>query len=396
MTNKTLLCSSILFITQTFTVSTLHAAISEEDFSMLKNTVIEQSVQISAMKEQLELAADMIDQSGEKTSSSTTIGGYGELHYNNLKNQKSGGEDKKEIDLHRAILFVGHDFSENIRFWSELEVEHSQAGEGKSGGEVAMEQAYVEFDLQERLSIRSGIFLVPAGIINETHEPTIFYGVERNPIENKIIPSTWREGGVALSGRFGDAWGYDVAMHSGLSTTSADNYGIRDGRKAVRKAPASDLAVTSRLKWTGLPGLELAATLQYQSDITQGIDDSAGAAQLTEMHVVWGHGPFALRALYANWSLDGNGPASIGADEQSGFYVEPSYKFNSQWGVFTRYNEWDNQAGNSSDSKYAQLDVGANYWPHPQVVIKADYQRQSTPDTKNNYDGFNLGIGYHF
>ncbi|MDH3327286.1 MAG: OprO/OprP family phosphate-selective porin [Gammaproteobacteria bacterium] len=396
MIRKTLLCSSITIILQTLTLSASHAAVSDEDFNQLQSIVKDQSAQISSLQEKLELTADMIDQGGRKSSSATSIGGYGELHYNNLKNQKAGGEDKKQIDMHRAVLFVSHEFNDNIRFWSELEVEHSQAGDGKSGGEVSMEQAYVEFDIHDQLSVRSGMLLIPAGIINETHEPPTFYGVERNPIESKIVPSTWREGGVAVSGRFGTAWGFDAALHSGLSTSIADKYGIRKGRKVARQAPANDLAVTTRLKWTGIPGLELAATAQYQPDVTQGTDASAGSALLTEAHVVWSHGPFAVRGLYATWALEGNGPKSIGANEQTGWYIEPSYKVNSQWGVFTRYNNWDNQAGNSSDSEYAQLDAGVNYWPHPKIVVKADYQRQSTPNGKDNYDGINLGVGYQF
>jgi len=65
-----------------------------------------------------------------------------------------------------------------------------------------MEQAFLEFDVNDNNSIRAGIILVPIGIINETHEPSTFYSVERNNIEKYIIPTTWREGGVSLTGRF--------------------------------------------------------------------------------------------------------------------------------------------------------------------------------------------------
>lgn len=133
--------------------------------------------------------------------------------------------------------------------------------------------------------------------------------------------------------------------------------------------------------------------MQYQNDITQGLDNNAGAATLVETHMQWQKDNLGLRALYATWLLEGDGPKSVGADEQSGWYIESSYKINDLWGVFARYNEWDNTAGNSVDSKIKQSDVGMNFWPHSNVVLKADFMTQSgAGDDK----GFNLGLGYHF
>ncbi|HEC18996.1 MAG TPA: porin [Gammaproteobacteria bacterium] len=360
--------------------------------------------ELDTVKEKLELTLDMLEgqggqDGGHGSSGNTTVGGYGEMHYSNLSNQTTGGADKKEIDFHRFIIFLGHEFNDKVRFFSELEVEHAQTD--KDGGEVAMEQAYLEFDLGPDTVSRAGIFLVPAGIINETHEPPTFYGVERNPVEKNIIPTTWREGGVSLSGRIQPGLSYDLALHSGLETglmsgTKTINYAVRKGRNAVREAAANDPAITARLKWTGLPGLEVAATVQQQGDITQGSDSTAGSATLLETHVVWQKGPMGLRALYATWSLEGTGPAAVGADEQTGWYIEPAYKVTPKLGLFARYNQWDNQAGDNTDSEYAQTNIGVNYWPHPDVVIKADYQTQDVPAGKDEFQGINLGVGYQF
>ena len=41
------------------------------------------------------------------------------------------------------------------------------AGDGQNG-EVELEQAYVEFDLNQNNALRAGLFLVPVGILNET------------------------------------------------------------------------------------------------------------------------------------------------------------------------------------------------------------------------------------
>jgi hypothetical protein len=370
--------------------------------SELQTEIEQLKDQNQEIMQRLNAATTLIEETDKDSAQSNLhIGGYGELHYNNWsqENAAASGSDKDEIDFHRFVLFFGYDFTDSIRFHSELELEHAlteDTADGSGPGEVELEQAYIEYDLNDTAAIKTGVFLVPVGIINETHEPPTFYGVERNPIENKIIPSTWWEAGAAYTQRFENALSLDLALHSGLNTSAASNYAVRSGRQKVAKANAHDLAYTLRVKYSAIPGLELATTLQHQADITQSTDATAGSATLVEAHAVWQSGPFNLRALYATWDLDGAGPAAIGADEQTGWYIEPAYRINNQWGVFARYNEWDNQAGDSTDSEYSQIDAGVNYWPHEDVVIKFDYQDQDAPASSNEYDGFNLGVGYQF
>jgi opacity protein-like surface antigen len=225
----------------------------------------------------------------------TSIGGYGELHYNNL-NGKGGAPDKKEIDFNRFVLFFGHKFDERTRFFSEVELEHVVAS-NVDKGEVELEQAYLEFDLNENHRAKAGLFLIPVGILNETHEPPTFYGVERNPVERDIIPATWWAGGVGLSGNFGAGFGYDFAIHEGLATSQVDGYKPSEGRQETSEASAKDPAYTARLKWTGLPGLRLAAAFQHQKNITQGTDATAGSANLYEVDGVYSQGPFMLKTL---------------------------------------------------------------------------------------------------
>lgn len=313
----------------------------------------------------------------------TTMGGYGELHYNDL-------DSGKEMDFHRFVLFFNHAFNDDIRFFSELELEHSLAGEGKPG-EVELEQAYVEFDVTDDTRIKGGLFLVPVGLINETHEPPTFYGVERNPIESQIIPSTWWEGGAAVAGNFGaSGLSYDLALHSGLAVDDP-GYSIRSGRQKVAGALAEDLAMSGRLKYTGIAGLEVAASVVHQSDITQSLVADAGSATLIETHVRWNSGPLTLTALYASWTLDGEAPEAAEKDKQDGYYVEGSWRFNEKFGVFARHNIWDN--GGLGDTERSQANVGFNYWPHRNVVVKFDLQDQGKAAED---DGFNIGIGYQF
>jgi len=383
---------------------------NEELWKMLQGQqklIEEQRVQIEQLQERLldaesrvEATGDLVESkiaSSEKASEffeETHIGGYGELHYNNLENRASDGEDKKEIDFHRFVLLVGHDFTERIRFRSEVELEHAVSANDEEG-EVELEQAYVEFDLSDHYRATGGLFLVPVGIMNETHEPPTFYGVERNPVETYIIPTTWWEGGAMLSGRWDHGLSAKLALTSGLKT---DDFSIRGGRQEVSEADASAYALTGSLAWHGFPGLELGVTAQYQENLAaDGIEKTP--ATLLEAHMVYQHGPFGLRALYARWDLDSDAAdAAGGYDEQYGFYVEPSYRFLEKLGVFARYNQWDNAAGSDAmtDNEYQQWNMGVNYWPIPDVVLKFDYQNQDAPTGEDEFDGFNLGIGYQF
>ena len=364
-------------IALTYSVSA--QAVSDEEFK--------------AMQDQLNQLADAVENQPVSKANKVHIGGYGELHYNNW--EFPDGTKFREIDFHRFVLFFGYDFSDSIRFHSELELEHSIAGDGQNG-EIELEQAYIEFDLTENMETKAGLFLIPVGILNETHEPTTFYGVERNPIERNIIPTTWWEGGAALTGRFGSSGvSYDLAFTSGLDGGT----NIRGGRQKVSEATANDFAYTGRLKYTGVPGLELAGTAQYQSDMTQSLDPDIGAGVLLSAHAIWNISQFQIRALYASWDIDVSSNASAedqAKDQQDGYYLEGSWKFIPSTGVFARYDVWDN--GGVGDTEKTQANVGINYWPHEGVVLKFDYQKQDhgAVNAADEADGFNLGIGYAF
>ncbi|MGS0680286.1 porin [Shewanella sp. 125m-7] len=375
------------------------AAVAADDTAELRK-IIEQQQQVlqdlekrlDETEKRVEQTADVVEESVSVTvtESTTTIGGYGELHYNNITDNKTG-KDKKSIDFHRFVLFFGHEFTENTRFFSELEIEHALSGNDKPG-EVELEQAYIEHDFNQMLTGKAGLFLIPVGIINETHEPPAFYGVERNPVEKYIIPATWWEAGAALNVKAAPGLAFDGTITSGLKVDNT--YSIRGGRQKVAKADASDLAYTARVKYTGVTGLELAATAQYQSDLTQG---AAGvenaAATLLTAHAIYSIQDFTVKALYAQWDIDGKEAKALGRNEQNGWYIEPSYRINESFGVFARYNEYDNNAGNSEDTNVEQTNVGINYWLHENVVFKADYE--SVGGAKDA-DGFNLGVGYQF
>ena len=378
----------------------------QAEIEALKNQQQNTAKQAADADEKAEAAVVAIEESGSATSAKpswtdkTTIGGYGELHYNNINND--GIDDKNEIDFHRFVLFFGHEFTDRLRFFSELELEHALSGDGKNG-EVELEQAYIEYDILDNLQTKGGVFLMPVGIMNETHEPTTFYGVERNNVENIIIPSTWWEAGAALNGYYENGISWDLALTSGLAIPTPgdddfDDFRVRGGRQKVSEAVANDFAYTGRLKYTGIPGLELAGTLNYQSDASQESGDGLDSGLLFETHAVYQNGPFQLRALYAGWDFDGSAVAAADADRQSGWYIEPSIRPWQSLGFYARYEDLD---GARTRDNFKQWEIGANYWPHEDVVLKVDYRDRNVDNVdvaakSVDFTAFDLGIGYQF
>jgi hypothetical protein len=396
----TTMVTVILTMTPTFahasvdgvTVSDIMAILKSQqaEIEMLKKQLASTNNRVAATAGAVESVASTTESYAKiaKWADKTSLGGYGELHYNNKEN---GNTD--EVDAHRFVLFMEHEFTDEVRFFSEVELEHSISGEGKTG-EVELEQAFIEWDYAQNHAATFGQFLIPVGILNETHEPDTFYGVERNSVEKNIIPATWWEAGVMLEGELAAGLNYNLAVHSGLSTPviGAKAFKIRDGRQKVAKATAEELAYTARLKYSGITGLELALTLQHQDDISQGLGADSASALLWEGHAAYRAGKFGFRALYAMWDIDGDDAEMFGRDQQEGWYLEPSYLITPRLGVFARFSEWDNNAGDSADTEVEQFDVGLNFWLVENVVFKMDWADQDNGDG----DSFNLGVGWSF
>src|SRR6059036_1237350 len=160
----------------------------------------------------------------------TTVGGYGEVHYTN----PTGPKTPPIVNLARVVVYLAHSFDDRLAFRSELEVEDAKLESGEPGGEVALEQAYLDYRLAERLTLRSGLVLAPIGIINETHEPPTFNGVDRPAFDHDVIPTTWREIGIGAVGTIpgGSGLAYRVYLLNGLRADGfSGDAGIREGRQ---------------------------------------------------------------------------------------------------------------------------------------------------------------------
>ena len=326
---------------------------------------------------------------GSRWYEKTAIGGYGELHLNT--------GDKDQIDFHRWVLFVNHRFNDRIKLFSESELEHSLSGDGKPG-EVELEQAYIEFDLDQGLSAKAGVYLLPLGLLNETHEPNTFYGVERNNVEKNIIPTTWWEGGAAVSKNFDSGLGFDFGVHSGLNVPTAGSkaFSIRSGRQKVAEADATNWAASARVRYASGNGLSVSGFANFQSDIASGSAED-NSALLLGAAAQYNSGGFGLRALVSQWDIDGASFEAADADKQWGYFVEPSYRWSFEnggsVGIFGRYSSYEYASGTRKEVD--EYTVGVNYWPIDNVVLKADYNVLKQ-DGKSDNNTFNFGVGYSF
>ena len=370
------------------------------EIEQLKQQLAAADAQLAVADQKIEATGDYLDTMAAPAAlPKTQIGGYGELHYNNLDADDSA-RDLDQIDFHRFVLFFGHEFSDRIRFFSELELEHSLTGDG-APGEVELEQAYLDFTLTDSLSAKTGLFLLPIGTVNETHEPPTFYGVERNSVESDIIPSTWWEAGASLSAHYGSGLSWDFALHSGLAipTTGGNAFRVRSGRQKVAEASADDLAYTARLRYSGIPGLNIGVSYQYQTDASQLSGDGLDEGKLFAANAAYNLGSLTLKGVYANWDFAGAAVEAAGADSQTGWYFEPSYRFTTtrgEWGVYGRYQDVD---ASRVQDQFTQNEFGLNFWPTENVVFKLDFRQRDhdlASESGRDFDGFDLGLGYQF
>ncbi|MBI5597185.1 MAG: hypothetical protein HY928_13920 [Elusimicrobia bacterium] len=368
----------------------------------------------------------------QKAPKRVSIGGYGEMIYENYqpKKQNGFGAGKRDVvDNARAILYVGYKFSDHVSFNSEVEFEHSGArvSGGGARGEVSLEMAALDFKpFDDRLGLRAGTLLMPVGLVNEVHEPTTFNGAKRPSVETNIIPTTWRENGAGLFGEWGPA-SYRSYVVSGLQAATDANVsgftaasGLRSGRSSGGKSYIEDLAWVTRLDLSPAEGALVGGSLYLGEADQSQLHLPSVPVSLWEAHAKFSWRGAELRALYAQArvgnadrvnSVQGNavgGTGSVGS-AMFGGYVEAAYDVLTAWGnprgqsltPFLRYERYDTQAGvpnawrkNPSNSR-VEYTVGAGYKPLGQVVFKADHQFLRDQGL-TGVGQTNLGIGYIF
>ncbi len=209
--------------------------------------------------------------------SKLTVGGYGEVHYNQALN--SSTKNNGTLDVHRVVLLFGYKFNDRTQFITEMEFEHVK--------EVYVEQAFIQYKINDYLNFRGGLLLTPMGIINEYHEPTTFNGVERPLIDKYISPTTWREIGFGFTGNvFPAKIRYQVYLMNGFSSYNGSGNldgknGLRKGRQKGAESFISAPNFTGKIEFYGVRGLNLGVSGYFgntQSTIYNGIDKNDSEA----------------------------------------------------------------------------------------------------------------------
>ena len=348
---------------------------------------------------------------------STTIGGYGEVHYTNA----TGPDTPGEVNVRRFVVYLAHTFNERIAFRSELEVEDTKVEGGEEGGEVALEQVYLDYTFSPVVTLRAGLLLPPIGIINETHEPPTFNGVDRPLLEQEVIPTTWRDIGVGAVGTFPGSSGlsYRVYLVNGLLAEgfSAET-GIRGGRQEGKEASFANPSLTGRLEWTR-PGLRIGGSFWYGGTANQNPAIGEGAFDapvfLGSADIRYDIAGFAFRGVFANISISNADRinAAFGSSVASritGGYVEGAYNLlaalapasSQRLNAFLRYENYDTQAAVPDnvvkDDALARrvTTLGLSYKPLYNVIFKGDYQLRRNKAGLDQNEVLALGVGYEF
>jgi hypothetical protein len=347
----------------------------------------------------------------------TSVGGYGEVHYTNA----SGANTPGVVNVRRFVLYLAHTFSEKLAIRSELEVEDAKIEGGEAGGEVALEQLYLDYLISPAFTMRAGLLLPPVGIVNEFHEPPTFNGVDRPSFDQNVIPTTWREIGVGAVGAIPGSSGlsYRVYLVNGLK---ADGFsaasGIRGGRQEGKEASFANPSLTGRLEWAR-PGLRLGGSFWYGGSANQdsllGTGAFDNAVALVSADARYDVGAFMFRGVVANISVADAGAINAVHGTQvgsriAGGYVEAAYNVLAavapasaqRLNAFMRYENFDTQAdvpaGIVRDETLARriTTFGLAYKPVYNVVFKGDYQLQRNKAGTGEGELLSLGVGYQF
>ncbi|MDR2882846.1 MAG: hypothetical protein LBU98_03620, partial [Alistipes sp.] len=358
------------------------------------------------------------------------------------------------FDLPHVVLYMGYDFGRGWRLSTEIEFEHGGTGsaveieneesgeyeaEVEKGGEVVLEQFWIEKSWARAANLRMGHIIVPVGLTNMYHMPTEFFSVLRPEEDSRIIPCTWHETGLSFWGRAG-AWRYEAMLVAGLDAERFNNAGWINGglTSPYEFSIANQYAGAVRVDNFSVKGLRLGLSGYYghsafnslksvryeNKDITGAV--AVGALDFTyNDHNVLARGNFLYGHLSdsylistVNTSLPSASPsprtwvasdamsyyAEVGYDVLS-FFPNRSYTGDKLY-LYGHYGWYDSmhrmqnniETGAEISAKpwceKTVVSAGLNYFPMDGLVIKAEYSLRKFNAPYNNEPTVSLGIGF--
>lgn len=396
----------------------------------------------------------------EKKKSRFTIGGYGEavysrnfysdnyLRYDSPQDYK---DDKHgRFDLPHVVLMLGYDFGKGWSMGMEIEFEHGgtesaveieehEGGEYETeverGGEVALEQFWIQKSFCPEFNIKLGHMVIPVGATNAHHLPTEFFGVYRPEGENTIMPCTWHETGLSIWGRAGD-WRYEAMLLPGLdSDRFNDKEWIKGGAGSpyefkIANAMAGAVRIDNysvkglRLSVSGYAGNTFSNTLKKA---TNAIYDNVKGTVLIgsfDFHYNdhnwvargnfdYGHLSDAALITRYNQSFSNDSPAkkrpvatsaiSTGVEvgyDLFGWLGKKQQEKGRKFYLFGRYEYYDSmyktEDAVTDYEEYGRQRIafGVNYYPMKDIVLKGEYSLGILKSKFNNEPAVSLGVAY--
>ena len=363
--------------------------------------------------------------------------------------QHKNDPNHNRFDIPHAVIYLGYDFGKGWTFGTEIEFEHGGTGiayekedeeggeweqETEKGGEVELEPFWIQKSFGQHANIRAGHIVVPVGLNNAHHEPLNFFTVFRPEGENTILPSTWHQTGVSVWGRSGD-FRYEAQLVAGLNADHFTNVGwIHKGHKSPMEYDvANKFGAALRLDNYTVPGLRMALSGYYGHSIgnsyprnANGVDSeykgkvAIGSFDFTYNRHNWivrgqadyGYLSDADQLKYVYNRLNSKSPFKHSAFVSKNAYavgIEAGYDIFSQIErlrndhqklyVFGRYEMYNPYASNTKGTAYDYTEVkrvaaGVNYYPIPQIVVKAEYSQRFLKKMYNDEPSLNISVAY--
>lgn len=363
-------------------------------------------------------SAQNIDFTKKSTTGNLFIRMYGEVHYY----QPIGGDtyNQGQFDAKRIVALFGYQFDRKTQFVTEWELEHAD--------EIFLEQAFIKHRVAGNMSIKAGMILIPMGIINENHEPNNYYSVDRPVIDRLLVPTTWRDIGIGITGLIPDSdIKYQAYLVNGLlgyadgSPRFKSSNNFRSGRQKGSKTIFSGLpALSTQIEYFGFENGKIGLSWyagKSNTDAYSGIektnefltdqaDSTTVFTNMLGLHSSFQMGKLNLKSqlIYSHNSgveeYNAKGNTDLGKSSL-GLYVEAGIPItkNEKWIPFLRYSYIDSnldigEVNGVNKGLNHYITTGINYMAAQGAVFKIDGQ-WSNIHLDSQFQ-LNAGIGVWF